>query len=105
MFARLFQLSDISIFLLLSGIAIFVSISAIFLVKRFIHLDFRYKDNAVIANTSALINVLYGVLAGLAALYLINNNSYTTDAVQREASAVANVYRSSEYLKGSAKDE
>jgi hypothetical protein len=103
MFARLFQLSDLTIFLLLSGIAIFVSIVAIFLVKRFIYLEFRYKDNAVIANTSSLINVLYGVLAGLTALYLINNNGYTTDAVQREASAVANVYRGSQYIKEPAK--
>lgn len=99
----LFQLSDITIFILLSSTAIVISIIAIFLVKQFIPIDFRYKDNSVIANTSSLINVLYGVLAGLTALYLINNNSYTTDAVQREASAVANVYRGSQYLQGNKK--
>jgi hypothetical protein len=99
----LFQLSDITIFILLSSAAIIISIIAIFLVKQFIPIDFRYKDNSVIANTSSLINMLYGVLAGLTALYLINNNSYTTDAVQREASAVANVYRGSQYLQDTKK--
>jgi hypothetical protein len=105
MFVSLFQLPDIAIFFLLSSITIVISIIAVFLVKRFIPIDFRYKDNSVIANTSSLINVLYGVLAGLTALYLINNNSYTTDAVQREASAVANVYRGSQYLKGPVKEK
>lgn len=105
MVSNLSQLSDLSIFVLVSGVAVVVSIIAIFLVKRYIPLDFRYKDNGVIANTSSLINVLYGVLAGLTALYLINNNSYTTDAVQREASAVANIYRASEYLSESSKAE
>jgi len=99
----LYQLSDIAIFIILSSTAIVISIIAIFLVKLFIPIDFRYKDNSVIANTSSLINVLYGVLAGLTALYLINNNSYTSDAVQREASAVANIYRESNYLQGSQK--
>ncbi|MBV8803084.1 MAG: DUF4239 domain-containing protein, partial [Gammaproteobacteria bacterium] len=98
--AGLFRLSDIAIFLLLSSGAVVISIIAIFLVKKCIAIDFRYKDNGVIANTSSLINMLYGVLAGLTALYLINNNSYTTDAVQHEASAVANVYRESQYLQG-----
>jgi hypothetical protein len=105
MFAKLFQLSDLAIFILLASLAIVISIVAIFLVKRLIPIEFRYKDNSIIANTSSLINVLYGVLAGLTALYLINNNSYTTDAVQREASAVANVYRGSQYLKGPVKEE
>jgi hypothetical protein len=105
MFSNISQLSDLAIFILLAGIAIVISIIAIFLVKKTMPLDFRYKDNSVIANTSSLINVLYGVLAGLAALYLINNNGYTSDAVQREASAVANVYRASLYLGGVNKME
>lgn len=95
----LYQWSDVVLFALFSSIAIVVSIIAIFFVRKYIHVDFRYRDNSVIANTSSFINVLYGVLAGLMALYLINNISYTVDAVEHEASALANIYRESLYLK------
>jgi uncharacterized membrane protein YuzA (DUF378 family) len=68
-------------------------------VRRYIPLSLRYKDNAVIGNMSALISIIYGVLVGLTALYLINNINYAADAVQREANAIADVYRDSLWLK------
>lgn len=103
MFAYLFSLSDVSLFLLLSGISIAISIFAIFLVKCFISIEIRKNDNAVIGNTASLIAVIYGVLAGLSALYLINNNSYTADAVLREANAVADIYRDSKWMSEPAR--
>jgi len=95
----LFQLSDFYLFALLCFVSITISIASIFLVKRFIPLELRYKDNPVIGNVGAIISLIYGVLAGLTALYLINNITYTTDAIQREANAVANTYRDSQWLK------
>jgi hypothetical protein len=61
-------------------------------------LHLRYQENEVIGYTSALVSVIYGVLAGFATLYLINNNNSANDAVQREASSVANIYRDSRGL-------
>lgn len=103
MLEYLFLLPDTVLFILLSFIAIFVSVLGVIIVNKCIPLKYRYKDNVVIGNTTALIAVIYGVLAGLSALYLINNNSYASDAVQREASAVADVYRDSRWLKDTSR--
>ena len=99
----LFRISDVYLFALLSCVSIVISVIAVYLVKRFIPFHLRSQDNNVIGNTAALISVIYGVLAGLSALYLINNNNYTADAVQREANAVADIYRDSQWLQDPAK--
>jgi hypothetical protein len=75
------------------------------IVKRFIIVKETYEDNAVTANISSIIGVIYGVLAGLSALYLLNNISYTNEVVQREASAAANIYQVSKFIKDPAKKE
>ncbi len=95
----MYQLPDVDIFSLVSCLFIGVSIIAVYLVKWYVPYHVRSRDNTVIGTTSALVSVIYGVLAGFSALYLINNNSYTSDAVQREANAVANIYRDSKWLK------
>lgn len=95
----IFRLPDTLVFACLSVFTIFISIAVIFLVRRHVPLTMRYQDSAGIANTSALISIIYGVLAGLMALYLINNINYTSDAVQREANSLANLYHSSQWLK------
>lgn len=98
MFDYLFRISDIYLFVLLSCFSVFFSILAITVVRYFISAELRHKANPVIGNVSALISLIFGVLAGLTALYLINNISYTADAVLREANAVANIYRDSKWL-------
>lgn len=98
MFDAFFQMTDIAIFSLLGIITVVVSLTGVFLVKRFIPIQLRYENNAVIGVTCALISVIYAVLAGITALYLTNNNTYTIEAVQNEASAVANLYRNSSLL-------
>lgn len=98
-FDVLFQLPDIYLFFLLSLFFVLISLLAIYIVKTFIPLDLRYKENSVIGYTTSLISLIYGVLVGLTALYLFNNNAYTAEAVQREADAVANFYRDSNWLE------
>jgi hypothetical protein len=93
------QLPSFTLFILLSCASIITSFVSIFLIRRFVPLQMQYKDNAVIGNISALISIIYGVLAGLIALYLINNISYSAEAVQNEVIAVANLYRDSNWLK------
>jgi hypothetical protein len=95
----LLRMPDLYLFLLLSAISIVGTIIVVTLIRRYVPLELRYKDNPVIGNMSALISIIYGVLVGLTALYLINNISYTGDAVQREANSVANLYRDSTWLK------
>src|SRR5438132_365599 len=98
MFDFIFLLPDAMIFAILSCILVITSLIGIFIVKYTVPLSLRYKDNNVIGYTSALISVIYGVLAGLTAVYLFNNNDHTSDAVQREANATADIYRDSDGL-------
>lgn len=98
MFDFLYEIPDIYLFLLLNVFFISLSIAGVFLVRRFTRIEVRYRDNPVLGNVVSLIGIIYGVLAGLTALYLINNIGYTADAVQREANSVANIYRDSQWL-------
>ena len=95
----LYKLSDTNIFILLSLFSVSISISFILIIKFFIPVSVHYDDNPVLGNISQLIGIIYGVLAGLMALYLINNITATSDAIQNEANAVANIYRDSKWLK------
>lgn len=99
MFDFLYHLSDLYIFLFLSGITLGISLVFIFILKFGVLKKLRYRDNEVIGSIAALIGLIYGVLAGLLALYLLNNNNYATDAVQKEGSVVLNLYRDSRWLK------
>lgn len=105
MLQSLFQMPDLYLFCFLSILSIIISVAAIFLIKHYIPLSLRYTDNAVIGYTIGLVSVIYGVLAGLSAMYLINNNTYTSDAVQREANSVANLHRDSNWLGNPARSE
>lgn len=99
MWESLFQMPSLRVFFLICSASIIFSCIAIILIRRFVSPRVQYKDNPVIGNIAATIGVIYGVLVGLTALYLFNNNSYTADAVQREANAVADLYRDSIWLK------
>lgn len=101
----IYRLSDVSIFLILSTFFIFFSIVSVCIVKHFIPHELRSKDNQVIGSVASFVGIIYSVLAGLTALYLFNILNYTTDAVQREASAVADVYRDSKWLHDPVKSE
>jgi hypothetical protein len=94
----LYSLSDLAIFLILVGTTISISIIAVLIDKHFIFQKLRYKDNTTIASISSLIGIIYGVLVGFIALYLINNQDHASVAVQREASASANIYEGSKWL-------
>lgn len=87
--------------LLLIGLSVFfivISAMGVLFVKKMIPNEIRARDNAVVGNVSASLSVIYGVLVGLTALYLINNINATADAVQREANAVADLYRDMKWL-------
>jgi hypothetical protein len=94
----LYSLSDLPIFLILVGVTITISAIAVVINKHFIFHKLRYKDNTTIGSISALIGIIYGVLVGFIALYLINNQDHASNAVLREANAAANIYRASAWL-------
>lgn len=100
-----YKFSNFSIFLLIVAVTTTISLLAIFLNKYFIFYKLRYKDNATIGSISSLIGIIYGVLVGFIALYLIDNNDRASNAAQREANAVANIYRDSLWLKNPFKDD
>ena len=103
MFGYLFQISNLYLFFLLCGISLSVTFLFILLVKHFVPLEVRYKENGVIGSMSAFIGIIYAVLVGITALYLTNNINFTGDAVQREANGAANFYRDTNWLKEPAK--
>lgn len=98
MLGFLYCLSDFKLFALLAVFFVMVSIVAILAIKYFLPVRLRYRDNAVIGNISSLIGIIYGVLASLMSLYLINNINFASDAVQHEANAVTNIYIDSKEL-------
>ncbi len=95
----LYQTSDLNLFLIVSGFFIVVSIVALLFVRLILPLHLRYQENAVIGCTCALVSVIYGVIAGFATLYLINNNNYASDSVQHETSSIASLYMDTQGLK------
>ncbi len=99
----LHKMSNFYLFIFLSSFFIAVSLISIVVIKRFFAINLRYRDNPVLGNIGSIIGIIYGVLSGLTALYLINNISYANDAVQREANTVANIYRDSNWLKEPAR--
>ncbi|MES2217802.1 MAG: hypothetical protein V4501_05275 [Pseudomonadota bacterium] len=94
----LFHMTDAELFTVLVILGIAISIIGVLVVKVLVPHEVRFKDNAVIGTVSGLIGLIYGVLVGISALYLINNLASASDAVQREANAVANLYRTSTLL-------
>lgn len=98
MLEYLFSLSDTRLFTLLICVFVLGSLIPLVIFKKSHLISMRYKDNEGIGNIGALVGIIYGVLVGITALYLINNIDHTADAVQREANGVANVYRDSQWL-------
>lgn len=99
----LYQMSDVYLFSLLAATFILISMIFLYLIKWYFPLHLRYQDNAVIGCTSALITLIYGVIAGFATAHLINSNNFAVDALQREANSIVNLYRDSRWLADPAK--
>ncbi len=97
----LYQTSDLNLFLILSTILIGISMAALFLIRAFFPFHLRYQEDQVIGCTSALIIVIYGLLAGFATSYLITNNNTASAAIEQEANAITNLYRDAQLLTGS----
>jgi hypothetical protein len=94
----LYSLSDLSIFLILVAATITISVMAVLFDKHYFFAKLRYKDNTTIGSISSLIGIIYGVLVGFVAIYLVNNQDHASVAVQREASASANIFEGSKWL-------
>lgn len=99
MLQSIHQLADFDFFIFLCLAFLAFSIVLVFIISEYVPIKVRYQDNPVVGSVASLIGIIYGVLVGLMALYLINNISYTADAVEREAHALAGVYRDSYWLQ------
>lgn len=96
----LYHISDAAVFLTMVIVTIVFSLLLIVLNKIFIFYKLKYKDNATTASVSALIGIIYGVLAGFICLYLLTNNDHASTAALNEGTAAENIYRESHWLKG-----
>ncbi len=94
----LYQTSDFNLFLILSLLLISLSVFALLFIKKYMPLHLRYQENAVIGCTSALVILIYGIIAGFATSYLINTNTAANDAILRETNGLANLYHDSQGL-------
>lgn len=103
MLDHLFQSHEITLFMMLACLAIIFSVAAVVVVTHLIPDEVRYKDNPMLGNVSALISLIFGVLSGLTALYLVNNIGATTQAVQNEANGIVNIFRDSKWLSDPTK--
>ncbi|SRR5579883_676718 len=103
MFDFLYRWSDLHIFLFLSGIILSLSLILILVLKNFILHKLRHRDNSVVGSVAALIGVIYGILVGLMALYLLNNNDSASTAADKEGSMISNLYRASRGLQNPAR--
>lgn len=101
----LFHLSDFDLFTLLSFAFIATSIFGVIIIGWIVPIHVRYKDDTVIGNVSSLISLLYGLLAGITALYLMNNINYASDATHREVNAASNIIRASQWLQEPARTD
>lgn len=99
MYQLLVQMSALKLFIILTSITITLSMIAVFMIRKIIIIKPEYKDDPILGSIATLIGTIYGVLAGLTALFLVNNINYTADAVQREANSIADIYRYSKWLK------
>lgn len=98
MYQAFYDLPNTALLITLSLFFILLSAAGVFAIKKLIPNEMRYRDNPIVGNVSALLSVIYGVLVGLTALYLINNINATSEAVQKEANAVADLYRDIKWL-------
>jgi len=105
MIEYLYQTGDFNLFMIVSCFFGLISIAALFIIRVFVPLPLRYQENAVIGCISAVVVVIYGVLAGFATVYLINNINFASNAVQHEVSAISNLYRESRVLPSPLREQ
>ncbi len=98
MFEFVYAYSDLTGFLFFCAVIIVFSISIIMVSRRFIFSRLAHDDNVITASVASLIGIIYGVLAGFIAVYLLGFNDHATAAVVDESNAVANIFRDSKWL-------
>ncbi len=101
----IYTIPNYVLFSLLIGISLVVSLISILIVKRFIQVDTRYRENEVIGYISATICIIYAVLFGFVALYTLNNFDMADQSVQHEASFLGDIFHDSKGLPDPIKKE
>lgn len=99
MFEFVYAYSDLTGFLFFCALTIIFSISIIMLSRHAIFNRLLHDDNVITASVASLIGIIYGVLAGFIAVYLLGFNDHASAAVVNESNAVANIYRDSKWLE------
>lgn len=112
MFNFVYHMPDILLFLLINGVTITISLLAIYLLEKIYPAKERYKENQGIGYISATICVIFAVLSGFAALYVLTNFNRAGEVAQQEANLTMAIYQDAgwvgdplrEHLKGAVKE-
>jgi len=90
-----YQMSTLTLALLMVTVIEVVSLLGLFFTRRFVlpHLRFHDGVNDAISGTVQAIGVFYGITVGLIAVGVWNTNSNAADLVSREAAEIGSLYR------------
>lgn len=99
MFHFIYQMSDILLFILITGIAISISLIAVWIIESFVTAHFRYKENQAVGYVSATICLIFAVLAGFAALYVLTNFNQAGEVVREEADMALAIYQDTGWVE------
>jgi hypothetical protein len=94
----IYQLSSAPLYLFLSFVIFFFSLISLTLVRRYIPLDFRYRENTAIVSCSALLGIIYAVLIGFIILYQLGAFEKAGSAENLEGSTLHAIYHNASLL-------
>lgn len=94
----MYSIPNLLLFFIFIIFSLIFSLILILVVQKFISSDLRDKVNAVTGGASATISVIYAVLIGIAALFVLENFSSAERVVQNEANAAGDLYRDALWL-------
>ncbi len=94
----IYQLSSVSLFLFLITVLVSISLAALLIVRKYIALEFRYKENTAIVSCSALLGIIYAVLVGFIILYQFGSFDKAEKSENTEGVLLHSIYHNSKLL-------
>lgn len=94
----IYSLPSFLLFALINVVFITISVVALAVLKRYSTSEDAYHANEVMGYISATICILYAVLVGFIALYLLDNFSKADESTKFESSRVASIYYDTKLL-------
>jgi len=94
----IYSIPNLFLFLLIFLFMSVISIFCLYIIRKYVPLKLRYKENESIEYVGATIGVVYAVLAGFIILYVMNNFEKASDTASREATGIATLFRDADSI-------